>query len=139
MPLYAPETRKSGRLTAAGIAAAIAATAAGRLVLPRTPVIVIVAAARAAAGACARTMLLLLTTAARLAVLVTAGINRTVVVAGNPVAGGQLNFEFDDFVPLLVSPVAFRDGQQFAQATTIVGLLNGRSDRGIFWVWIIHC
>jgi len=136
MPLYAPETRKSGRLTAAGIAAAIAATAAGGLVLPRTPVIVIVVAAT---GAGTRTMFLLLTTAARLAVLVTAGIDRTVVVTGNPVAGGQLNLEFDDFVPLLVSPVAFRDGQQFAQATTIVGLLNGRSDRGIFWVWIIHC
>lgn len=59
-----------------------------------------------------------------------------VIVAGNAIAGRELDFQLNDFIPLLVCPVPLGNRQKLAQATTIV--VRGRSGRGnggrVFWV-----
>jgi hypothetical protein len=57
-------------------------------------------------------------------------------VAGNTIAGRQLDFKFNDFVPLFVCPVTLWNGQQFAQSTTVVvgWRRRGQIDGRVFWV-----
>ena len=66
------------------------------------------------------------------------------LIAGNPVTGGELDFQLNDFVPLLVAAVPFRNGQQFAQAASRIKLRRYRRlglgyvlDR-IFRIGIVH-
>jgi hypothetical protein len=50
------------------------------------------------------------------------------------VAGGKLNLEFDDLVPLRIGAIPFRDGEQFAQTTTRIGRRRrGGSGDGLFF------
>ncbi len=59
-----------------------------------------------------------------------------VFVAGNTITGRKLDFQLDDFIPLLVCPISFGNGQKLTQTTTVV--IDGRSGRRnygrIFWV-----
>lgn len=59
-----------------------------------------------------------------------------VFVAGNAIAGRELDFQLDDFIPLLVCPIPLGNRKKLTQATTIV--VHGRSGRSnggrIFWV-----
>ena len=52
----------------------------------------------------------------------------------------ELDFEFDDFVPLLIGTITLRNRQQFAQAAAGVELRRGRCRifGRIFGIWIIH-
>ncbi|MFZ2267395.1 MAG: hypothetical protein WAV95_07420 [Azonexus sp.] len=57
-------------------------------------------------------------------------------VAGNSISGRQLDFQLNDFIPLFICPITFRNGQQFAQPTTIVvgWRRRGQIDGRVFWV-----
>ena len=63
------------------------------------------------------------------------------LIAGNTVAGSKLDFQLDDFVPLLIGAITLRDRQEVTQATTRIG--RRRYDNGsfgrIFRIRIIHC
>jgi len=137
MPLQENETNQSGGCSA---------TAGLRFVLALSAIVV---------GAGAMFLLLLPLAAARgvasgLAVLHAAptGISAQRFVAGHAIAWGKLDLKLDDFVPLLVCPIAFWDRQKFAQATTVIRR-RWRSDCGswsgnfgfgwVFWIGIIHC
>ena len=52
------------------------------------------------------------TTAATTAAATTADV----LTRMQAVDGRSLDFQFDDFIPLFVSPVPFRDGEKFAQS-----------------------
>ena len=73
--------------------------------------------------------------------LITAAVR---LATGYPVTGGKLDFQLDDFVPLLVAAVPLGNGQQFAQAAPRIELRRYRRlglgyvlDR-IFRIGIVH-
>ncbi|MCB4359410.1 hypothetical protein [Quatrionicoccus australiensis] len=59
-----------------------------------------------------------------------------VFIAGNTITGRKLDFQLDDFIPLLVRPIPLGNGQKLTQTTTvIVNWRSGRRNYGrIFWV-----
>ena len=57
----------------------------------------------------------------------------------NTIARRQLDFQFDNFVPLLVGTIPFRNGKQFAQTTPAVKGRRGWNNRRSFWIRISHC
>ena len=132
MPLHENETSRSGGRSAT--------TASLRLVLERPAIVV---------GT--RTMFLLLLTNASASAGISAGfamlhvtaawIAAKRLIAGNTVAGSKLDFQLDDFVPLLIGAITLGDRQEVTQATTRIG--RRRYDNGsfgrIFRIRIIHC
>ena len=58
------------------------------------------------------------------------------IIAGNAVAGCQLDFQLDDFIPLFICPITLGNRQELPQTTTIVvGRRRGRQNNGrVFWV-----
>jgi hypothetical protein len=56
-------------------------------------------------------------------------------ISGYPVTWSELNFQLDDFIPLLISSVALSDRQQVAQTATIIvrwrRIHNGRFTRRV--------
>ncbi len=93
MPVQKIDTRKSGRIaTAAGLRLVLARPAI--VVRPR-PMLLLLLAARTTRLA----MLLLMATP-----LIAAAVR---LATGYPVTGGKLDFQLDDFVPLLVGTVTF--------------------------------
>ncbi len=73
--------------------------------------------------------------------LATTGIAAaSLFVAADAITRGELDFQFDDFVPLLIRAVALGNGQQFAQAATGIELRRRRRLilGRIFGIWIIH-
>ncbi|MCL2887003.1 MAG: hypothetical protein FWF20_09530, partial [Betaproteobacteria bacterium] len=105
-PDAARHERTTTRTGSGGIAAR------GRPVLARTPIIV---------GA--RAMFLLgITTAPGFTLGHGRATARAGLVTRDAVAGRELDFQLDDFIPLFIAAVALRDRQEFAQATpAIVG------------------
>ena len=63
------------------------------------------------------------------------------LIAGNTVAGSKLDFQLDDFVPLLIRSITLGDSKQFTQASTVIRRLNDSNWilRRIFWIRIVHC
>ena len=130
MPVQKIDTRKSGRIaTAAGLRLVLARPAI--VVRPR-PMLLLLLAARTTRLA----MLLLMATP-----LIAAAVR---LATGYPVTGGKLDFQLDDFVPLLVAAVPLGNGQQFAQAASRIKLRRYRRlglgyvlDR-IFRIGIVH-
>ncbi|TXT25047.1 MAG: hypothetical protein FD131_4747 [Rhodocyclaceae bacterium] len=132
MPLQKNETSRSG--------GSATATACLRLVLARSAIIV---------GTRAMFLLLLTNTAtgagiaARLAMLhvAAAWIAAKRLISGNTVTRSELDFQLDDFVPLLVGSITLGDRKEVTQAATRIrrrGYRNG-SFGGIFWIRIVHC
>lgn len=132
MPLQKNETSRSG--------GSATATAGLRLVLARSAIVV---------GTRAMLLLRLADAAtgtgvpARLAMLHVAAtrIAAKRLIAGNTVTRSELDFQLDDFVPLLIGSITLGDRKEVTQAATRIrrrGYRNG-SFGGIFWIRIIHC
>lgn len=130
MPFQENETSSSG--------GSPATTATLRLVLARTAIVV---------GARAMLLLLLawattcISTGLAMLHIVATRISAKRLVAGNAVTGSKLDFQLDDFVPLLIGSIALGDRKKVTQATTRIGRrgYGNRSFGGIFWIRIIHC
>jgi hypothetical protein len=63
------------------------------------------------------------------------------LISGNTVARRELDFQLDDFIPLLIGSIPLWNRKEFAQATTRIGR-RGYDDGSfgrIFWIRIIHC
>jgi hypothetical protein len=132
MPLQKNETSRSGSGSAA-------TTACLRLVLARAAIVV---GARAmlllllakAATACISTGFALLHVAAT-------GIATKRFIGGDAIARSKLDFQLDDFVPMLICSITLGNRKEFTQAATRIRRRSygNRSFRRIFWIRIIHC
>ena len=73
--------------------------------------------------------------------IVASGIPAKRLIARHSVSGSKLDFQLDDFVPLLIGAITLGDRQEVTQATTRIG--RRRYDNGsfgrIFRIRIIHC
>ena len=77
---------------------------------------------------------LLATRSGALAIVAATATTTTAWRRADAVAGGKLNLEFDDRVPLRIGTIPFRDGEQFAQTTTRIGRRRrGGSGDGLFF------
>src|SRR5574343_630760 len=126
MPLQGKETRRSGWIAATGLRLVLARPAI--VVGARPMLLLLLAAGPATAGLAVRH---------RIAALGAAAVR---FIAGNTVAGRQLDFQLDDFVPLLIGAIALRHGEKFAQPATGIYLrCSGRDIFGrVFWIGIVH-
>ncbi len=62
------------------------------------------------------------------------------LITGDAIARCELDFQFDDFIPLFIRAVTLRNRQQVTQATPIVVRRhhNGRIFRRIFGIRCVH-
>jgi hypothetical protein len=130
LPLQANETSRSD--------GSAATTASLRFVRARATIVV---------GARAMLLLRLPRATARISTwlamlyVVAAGVTTLLLVAGNSVSWRKLDFQLNDFIPLLIASISLGDREQFAQTATVVGLRgydNGNFGR-VFWIRIVHC
>jgi len=134
MPFQENETSRSGGRTAA--------TACLRLVRARPAIVV---------GARAMFLLRLAGATSSIAAGITTGLAMLHVAAAritakrlisrDTVARRKLDFQLDDFVPLLVGAITLGNRKEFTQTATRVR--RRRYDNGnfgrIFWIGIVHC
>ena len=127
MPLQEDATKASGRSTASTTAATLRLVGALTTIIVRTRPV----------------LLLLLATTARLAMglRTTAEAAASLFIAGDTVARCELDFQLNDFIPLLIAPITLWDRQQFPQtALGVERLGDGGSVFGkVFGIWIVHC
>jgi hypothetical protein len=130
MPFQENETSRSGR--------SAATTASLRLVLTRPAIVVgaramfLLLLARGSAGISAGFAMLHVTAT---------WISSQRLIAGDTVARRKLDFQLDDFVPLLIGSITFWDRQEVTQAATRIRLrrYGNRSFGRVFWIRIGHC
>jgi len=63
------------------------------------------------------------------------------LITGNTVTRRELDFQLDDFIPLLIGSIPLWNRKEFTQATTRIGR-RGYDDGSfgrIFWIRIVHC